>query len=181
MPGGPELLIDRRASTPRTPNCPADSQTTPEGTPVRLPPSQSAQGEPHPSTTTTSPPRGIEQPTSKLQTEDRPGHNSPVTQPKTNQPPPMPGQFNLRKLRGHDLVTKPERHRRYHVPPQAARTITALLTLREHVIAPIVAGVRVPRRGRPPTHWTPVDRDYEALRVNMTKLFEHLAITTDAA
>ena len=43
-PGGPELVLDRRASAPRTPNCPAASQTTPEGAPVRLAPSQSAQG-----------------------------------------------------------------------------------------------------------------------------------------
>jgi hypothetical protein len=89
--------------------------------------------------------------------------------------------YDLRKLRGHDLVTKPGRHRRYQVPPQAARTITALLTLRDHVIAPIIAGVRVPRRGRPPTHLTPVDRHYEAMRVNMAELFDHLAITTEAA
>ena len=42
--GDPKLLLDRRASPPRTPNCPVASQTTPEGTPVRLAPSQSAQG-----------------------------------------------------------------------------------------------------------------------------------------
>jgi hypothetical protein len=40
--GGPKLLLDRRASPPRTPNCPAASQTTPGRTPVRLAPSQSA-------------------------------------------------------------------------------------------------------------------------------------------
>ncbi len=44
--------------------------------------------------------------------------------------------YDLRKLRGKDLVTKPGRSRRYHVAPDAARTITALLVLREHVIAP---------------------------------------------
>ena len=52
--------------------------------------------------------------------------------------------YDLRKLRGKQLVDKPGRTRRYHVPPPAARTISALLTLRDHVIAPILAGVRSP-------------------------------------
>jgi hypothetical protein len=89
--------------------------------------------------------------------------------------------YDLRKLRGHHLVDKPGRSRRYHVPPPAARTITALLVLRDQVIAPIVAGVRVPRRGRPPATWTPLDRDYETLRRDMHNLFDHLALTTQAA
>jgi hypothetical protein len=44
--------------------------------------------------------------------------------------------YDLRKLRSKQLIEKPARTRRYHVPPQAARTIAALLTLRDHVIAP---------------------------------------------
>ena len=89
--------------------------------------------------------------------------------------------YDLRKLRGHDLVAKPGRTRRYHVPPREQRTITALLVLRQHVIAPIVAGVRSPRLGRKPAHWTAVDRDYESLRVGMQALFADLAITTEDA
>lgn len=72
--------------------------------------------------------------------------------------------YDLRKLRGKDLVAKPGRSHRYRVPLQAARTITALLTLREQVIAPILTGVRSPRRGRKPAHWSTIDRDYESLR-----------------
>jgi hypothetical protein len=89
--------------------------------------------------------------------------------------------YDLRKLRGHHLVDKPGRSRRYHLDPQAARTIVAILTLRDHVIAPLLAGVRVPRRGRPPATWTLIDRDYETLRRDMTTLFDHLALTTQAA
>jgi hypothetical protein len=89
--------------------------------------------------------------------------------------------YDLRKLRGHHLVDKPGRGRRYHVHSQAARTIVAILTLRDHVIAPILAGVRVPRRGRPPATWTTLDQDYENLRRGMTTLFHHLALTTQAA
>lgn len=66
------------------------------------------------------------------------------------------------------------------MPPPATRTITALLTLREHVIAPILAGIRSPRMGRKPTHWTRIDRDYETLRIDMQTLFHQLGLTTEA-
>ncbi|MGH3800094.1 MAG: hypothetical protein ACRDTD_08195 [Pseudonocardiaceae bacterium] len=89
--------------------------------------------------------------------------------------------YDLRKLRSKELIIKPGRSRRYQVPALAARTITALLALRDHVIAPILADVRSPRMGRKPTHWTRVDRDYETLRVNMQTLFHDLGITTRAA
>jgi hypothetical protein len=82
--------------------------------------------------------------------------------------------YDLRKLRGKRLVDKPGRTRRYHVPPLAARTIAALLTLRDQVIA----GLRSPRMGRKPAHWTRVDRDYERIRIDMQMLFNDLAIDT---
>jgi hypothetical protein len=84
--------------------------------------------------------------------------------------------YDLRKLRGKHLVVKPGRTRRYQVPAQSARTIAALTALRDHVIGPILAGVRTPRRGRKPSTWTPIDRDYETLRLGMQTLFHDLAI-----
>jgi hypothetical protein len=89
--------------------------------------------------------------------------------------------YDLRKLRGKHLIAKPGRSRRYLVPPTAARTIAALLTLRDQVIGPILAGVRSPRRGRKPAHWTRIDRDYETLRIGMQTLFHDLGITTSRA
>jgi hypothetical protein len=89
--------------------------------------------------------------------------------------------YDLRKLRGKHLVDKPGRTRRYHLPPPAARTIAALLALREQVIAPILAGIRSPKMGRKPAHWTPVDRDYERIRIEMQTLFNDLAIETPIA
>jgi hypothetical protein len=89
--------------------------------------------------------------------------------------------YDLRKLRGKNLIGKPSRTRRYHVPPQAARTIAGLLALRNHIIAPILAGIRSPRPGRKPAHWTAIDRDYETLRAGMQTLFNHLGIDTPAA
>ena len=66
-----------------------------------------------------------------------------------------------------------------HVPGQAARTIAGLLTLRDHVIGPILAGIRRPGPGRPPKTRTRIDRDYEHLRDGMRTLLHDLAI--DAA
>ena len=86
------------------------------------------------------------------------------------------GGYDLRKLRGKSLAVTPGRSHRYHIPPEAARTIAALLALRDQVIAPITAGVRSPRTGRKPAHWTAVDRDYETLRIDMQTLFRHGAI-----
>jgi hypothetical protein len=88
--------------------------------------------------------------------------------------------YDLRKLRAKQLITKPGRTRRYHVPGDAARTIAAILTIRDHVIAPLIAGVRTPHLGRPPKHWTNIDRDYETLRLGMKTLFGHLGIATGA-
>jgi hypothetical protein len=89
--------------------------------------------------------------------------------------------YDLRKLRGKQLLNKPGRSRRYWVPPDAARTIVALLLIRDQVIRPILAGVRSPRRGRKPATWTPIDRDYETLRLGMQTLFHDLGIATEAA
>jgi len=88
--------------------------------------------------------------------------------------------YDLRKLRGKQLVAKPGRTRRYHLDPRTAGTIAALLTLREHVIGPILAGIRSPRMGRKPITWTSVDRDYEKIRIDMQTLFQHLGIQAAA-
>ena len=94
---------------------------------------------------------------------------------------PRQAAYDLRKLRGKALVVKPGRSRRYQVPSQAARTIAALLALRDQVIGPILAGVRSPRLGRKPAHWTAIDRDYETLRIGMQTLFADLGVTTSSA
>jgi hypothetical protein len=84
--------------------------------------------------------------------------------------------YDLKKLRGKGLVVNPGRSRRYRAPPQALRTITALLVLREQVIGPILAGVRVPRRGRKPATWTRTDQHYETLRLGMKTLLDDMGI-----
>jgi hypothetical protein len=89
--------------------------------------------------------------------------------------------YDLRKLRGKNLILKPGHSRRYQIPPAAARTITALLTLRDHVIGPLIAGVRTHGHRPKPATWTGIDRDYEALRTDMHCLFRRLGIDTTPA
>ena len=84
--------------------------------------------------------------------------------------------YDLRKLRGKHLAGKPGRTRRYLISPGAARIISALLTLREHVIAPLLAGVADPPIRRTPRHWTDIDRHYQALRLEMMALFADIGI-----
>ena len=84
--------------------------------------------------------------------------------------------YDLRKLRGKHLAGKPGRTRRYLISPSAARIISALLTLREHVIAPLLAGTADPRIRRTPRHWTDIDRHYQALRLEMMALFAEIGI-----
>jgi hypothetical protein len=84
--------------------------------------------------------------------------------------------YDLKKLRGKDLVSKLDNSRRYSVPPQAIRMIAALVILREKVLRPILAGVGKPRMGRKPKTWSPIDEHYEAIRQGMFTLMDDLRI-----
>lgn len=84
--------------------------------------------------------------------------------------------YDLKKLRGKDLVSKLDNSHRYRVPPQAIRMIAALVILREKVLRPILAGVGKPRMGRKPMTWIPIDEHYEAIRQNMFTLMDDLRI-----
>ena len=55
------------------------------------------------------------------------------------------------------------------------------LALRDHVIAPILAGIRSPRMVRKPTIWTAIDRDHKILRIDMQALFRRVGIETQPA
>ena len=55
------------------------------------------------------------------------------------------------------------------------------LALRDHVIAPILAGIRSPRMVRKPTIWTAIYRDHKTLRIDMQALFRHVGIETQPA
>ena len=75
----------------------------------------------------------------------------------------------------------PSRHQALGVESQqcadnALPIISAPLTLRDQVIAPLLAGVADPRIRRTPRHWTDIDRHYQALRLEMMALFAGIGI-----
>jgi hypothetical protein len=84
--------------------------------------------------------------------------------------------YDLRKLRGKELVSRVDDSRRYRIPPQAIRTIAALVILREKVLRPILAGVGKPKMGRKPKNWSSIDEHYDAVRQHMFTLMEDLRI-----
>jgi hypothetical protein len=72
--------------------------------------------------------------------------------------------YDLKKLRGKGLTIRVGKSRRYTAPPQALRAIAALVRLREKVIRAILAGAALPKRGRKPTNWSPMDSHSDAIR-----------------
>jgi hypothetical protein len=84
--------------------------------------------------------------------------------------------YDLKKLRAKQLITKLGRSRRYQAAPSGMRAIAALLVLRDHVIKPILAGVRTAAPSRQPPISTLIDQHYNQLRLDFQPLFEELGI-----
>ncbi|MFL6249067.1 MAG: hypothetical protein ACJ75N_00805 [Actinomycetes bacterium] len=93
--------------------------------------------------------------------------------------------YDLKKLRAKQLVEKPEHSRRYQVPDDGLRTITALVVLREHVLKPLLAAASQPSAGTPlnpklgrkPKTRSPIDEHYQTLRRTMHALLDDLHLT----
>jgi hypothetical protein len=84
--------------------------------------------------------------------------------------------YDLKKLRGKELVRTVARSRRYYVPPEAIRQIAALVIIRDKILRPLLAGVSHSETGWKPSNWSPIDERYHAVRQNMLALFQHLRI-----
>lgn len=84
--------------------------------------------------------------------------------------------YDLKKLRAKGLVRKLEGHRRYECPAQGLRTIGAWVTIRDHVLRPVLAGVSRRGPGRPRRHAHAVDAHHDRLQQELRQLFETLQI-----
>ena len=82
--------------------------------------------------------------------------------------------YDLKKLRGKNLVRLVPKSRRYEVVPKGLQTLTALLVLRDRVIKPVLAGVGKPKRGPKPKNRSPLDVQYETVHTEMRNLLQTL-------
>jgi len=84
--------------------------------------------------------------------------------------------YDLKKLRGKNLLIRVAKSQRYRIPPEAIRTIGALVVLREKVLRPILAGVGKTTNSRKPNNRSLIDEHYETIRQDMLTLFGDLRI-----
>ena len=84
--------------------------------------------------------------------------------------------YDLKKLRGKNVVRKVGASRRYETVCEGLQNIAALLVLREKVIKPVLAGAGKPRRGPKPKHQNAIDAHYETIQVEMRNLFQAIGI-----
>jgi hypothetical protein len=89
---------------------------------------------------------------------------------------PRHAAYDLKKLRGKELVQRKGVSRRYQSSPEGLRAMAACIVLREKVIKPLLAGSFQVKRGRPPKTHTPIDRHYQNLQRGMQELFVELGI-----
>ena len=81
--------------------------------------------------------------------------------------------YDLMKLRGKKLVERIRTTRYYRIKSAGIRILAGLLTLREKVIKPVLAGLGKPRVGRPPKKIHPIDQHY----MNLQREMQHMLIT----
>jgi hypothetical protein len=92
--------------------------------------------------------------------------------------------YDLKKLRGKNLVAKRDHARRYQLPTPGLRTIAALVTLHEKVLKPLLAAATTPsaplrvtrKPGPKPKSWRPIDAHSQQLRITMHALLADLGV-----
>jgi len=84
--------------------------------------------------------------------------------------------YDLKKLRGKDLVRRIKHSQRYEASPEGLRAITAFVVLREKVLNPLLAGAIGGNFGRKPKNQSQIDVHYENVRNEMQNIFEIMGI-----
>ena len=89
---------------------------------------------------------------------------------------PRQAAYDLKKLRGKNLVRKIDNSRRYEPVPEALQNMAALLILREKVLKPVLAGAGKPKRGPKPKYQSQIDIHYANIQTEMRNLFQTVGL-----
>jgi hypothetical protein len=89
---------------------------------------------------------------------------------------PRHAAYDLKKLRGKDIVHRIGHTRRYEPLPTGLRAMTALLVLRDKAIKPLLAAAQPLRPRRGPHNPKPIDRHYAAIQTAMRGVFHELGL-----
>lgn len=84
--------------------------------------------------------------------------------------------YDIKKLRGKQMLEKYPRSRRYQALPEGLRAMAALVLLRDKVIKPLLASQCHLKRGRKPRNQTPIDAHYDVVQRSMRDLLTELGI-----
>ena len=84
--------------------------------------------------------------------------------------------YDLKKLRGKQIVRRIGRTRRYEPIPTGLRALTALVVLRNKAIKPLLAAAEPLRPPRGAQNPRAIDRHYEAIRLAMQGVFDELGL-----
>jgi len=84
--------------------------------------------------------------------------------------------YDLKKLRGKQIVRRINRTRRYQPLPEGLRAITALFVLTNKAIKPLLATAQPLRPTRGAQNPRAIDAHYHAVRVAMRGLFDELGV-----
>jgi len=80
--------------------------------------------------------------------------------------------YDLKKLRGKQVIRRVGKTRRYEPVPQGLKAITALVVLRNKAIKPLLAAAQELRPPRQAQNPQPLDKHYEVLRAAMQGVFQ---------
>ena len=89
---------------------------------------------------------------------------------------PRQAAYDLKKLRGKQMVERIGKTRHYRSTPAGWRAIGALVILREKAIRPLLAAAQEIRPSRGSQNPTALDHHYETVRVGMVGVFRELGV-----
>ena len=89
---------------------------------------------------------------------------------------PRQAAYDLKKLRGKQMVERIGQTRHYQATPAGLKAIAALTVLREKAIRPLLAAAQQLRPSRGSQNPTALDRHYETVRIGIAGVFRELGV-----